>query len=401
MVHRLPLASSPAPTRSLGHKPVLDGVRGMSWLAVFMGHAGLVPDVAVGQVAMFVFFGLSGFLITVILSSERARSGRISLTNFFARRTLRLAPALVAFLAVWLVVVALFGHHAWMTTVPGTGGTGGGEPLSVALEGVGSGLLYMTNWFGLLGVFTGYVPLGHLWSLAVEEQFYLLWAPLLVLLLMLGRRAAITGAFMLAAASVADVVWVQHAHATTPWVFYSTDTRSGVFLIGGALGLLWSGRLGAARLWRRLCPPVIIGCAGLMVWSGWVFDHRASAPVYGAAWIAVSVAAPVMVMALVDRRATRPGLLSGSVATYLGRRSYALYLWHYVWLTWLRGLGLVGVAMALAATFSCAEISWRLIEAPALRLKARYSVSDRVGVDIAPSIGIAEPRRDVLVPVPA
>ncbi len=373
----------------------------MSWLAVFMGHAGLVPEVAVGQVAMFVFFGLSGFLITVILSSERARSGRISLTNFFARRTLRLAPALVAFLAVWLVVVALFGHHAWMTTVPGTGGTGGGEPLSVGLEGVGSGLLYMTNWFGLLGVFTGYVPLGHLWSLAVEEQFYLLWAPLLVFLLMLGRRAAITGALVLAAASLADVVWVQHAHATTPWVFYSTDTRSAVFLIGGALGLLWSGRLGAARLWHRMCTPVIIGCVGLMCWSGWVFDHRASAAGYGAAWIAVSVAAPVMVMALVDRGGTRPGLLSGSIATYLGRRSYALYLWHYVWLTWLRGFGLVGVAMALAATFSCAEISWRLIEAPALRLKARYSSSDRVGVEIAPAIGLAEPRREVLVPIPA
>jgi peptidoglycan/LPS O-acetylase OafA/YrhL len=373
----------------------------MSWLAVFMGHAWLVPEVAVGQVAMFVFFGLSGFLITVVLSSERGRSGRISLTNFFARRTLRLAPALVAFLSVWLVVVALFGHHAWMTTVPGVGGTGGGEPFSVALEGVGSGLMYMTNWFGLLGVFTGYVPLGHLWSLAVEEQFYLLWAPLLVLLLVLGRRTAIIGAFVLAAASFADVVWVHHAHATTPWVFYSTDTRSGVFLIGGALGLLWSGRLGAARLWRRLCTPVVVVTLGLMVWSGWVFDHRASGAVYGAAWIAVSLAAPLMVMALVDRGGTRPGLLSGSIATYLGRRSYALYLWHYVWLTWLRGLGLVGVAVALVATVSCAEISWRLIEAPALRLKARYSAIDRVGVEIAPLTGLGDARQDVPVPIPA
>jgi peptidoglycan/LPS O-acetylase OafA/YrhL len=108
-----------------------------------------------------------------------------------------------------------------------------------------------------------------------------------------------------------------------------------------------------------------------------------------------------MVMALVDRGGTRPGLLSGSIATYLGRRSYALYLWHYVWLTWLRGLGLVGVAMALVATFSCAEISWRLIEAPALRLKARYSASDRVGVELAPLTGLGDGRRDVLVPIPA
>ena len=401
MVQRLTYAAPRTPTRSLGHKPVLDGVRGMSWLAVFLGHAGLVPEVAVGQVAMFVFFGLSGFLITVVLSSERGRAGRISLKNFFVRRTLRLAPALVAFLAVWLAVVALFGHHAWMTTVPGVAGTGGGEPFSVALEGVGGGLLYMTNWFGLLGVFTGYVPLGHLWSLAVEEQFYLLWAPLLVVLLMLGRRTAIIGALALAAASFADVVWVHHAHATTPWVFYSTDTRSGVFLIGGALGLLWSGRSGVARLWRRLCTPVVMASVCVMAWSGWVFDHRVSGAVYGAAWIAVSLAAPLMVMALVDRGGARPGLLSGSVATYLGRRSYALYLWHYVWLTWLRGLGLVGVAVALVATLVCAEISWRLIEAPALRLKARFSASDRVGVETAPLIGLGDAGRDALVPIPA
>ena len=104
-----------------------------------------------------------------------------------------------------------------------------------------------------------------------------------------------------------------------------------------------------------------------------------------------------MVMALVDRGGTRAGLLSGSIPTYLGRRSYA----HYVWLTWLSGLGLVGVALALVATFSCAEISWWLIEAPALRLKARYSASGRVGVELAPPIDLGDAHRDVLVPIPA
>jgi peptidoglycan/LPS O-acetylase OafA/YrhL len=174
-----------------------------------------------------------------------------------------------------------------------------------------------------------------------------------------------------------------------------------VFLIGGALGLLWSGRLAVARLWRRMCMPVVVVSLGLMVWSGWVFDHRASGAVYGAAWIAVSLAAPLMVMALVDRGGAGPGLLTGSIATYLGRRSYALYLWHYVWLTWLHGLGLVGVAMALVATLSCAEISWRLIEAPALRLKARYSAGDRVDVETTPPIILDDVRREALVPIPA
>jgi peptidoglycan/LPS O-acetylase OafA/YrhL len=105
------------PVRALGHQPVLDGARGLAWFAVFMGHAGLLPEFAAGQVAMFVFFGLSGFLITTILFVEWGKSGRISLTKFYARRALRLVPALVAFLAVWLAVVALFAHDAWLAVV--------------------------------------------------------------------------------------------------------------------------------------------------------------------------------------------------------------------------------------------------------------------------------------------
>jgi peptidoglycan/LPS O-acetylase OafA/YrhL len=351
---------------------VLDGIRGLAFLAVFLGHAGLAPEFAVGQVAMFVFFGLSGFLITSLLAIEKGTSGHIALAGFYARRALRLVPALVAFLAVWLLVVLLLGHHAWMTTVPGAGGNGGGEPFTVALEGVGAGLTYMTNWFGLLGVFTGYVPLGHLWSLAVEEQLYLFWAPLLVILVARGHRTATGGALLLAGASFIDVVWLHHAHSTTPWVFYSTDSRAGVFLVGGALGLAWTGRTEVARWWRRLCTPVVIAAIGVLIWSAWVFDHRASAAIYCSAWVAVSIAAPLLVVALIDRSRTLPSVLSGPVLTYIGRRSYALYLWHYVWLTWLRNLGLVGVALALGASLVCAELSWRLVETPFLRMKARY-----------------------------
>jgi peptidoglycan/LPS O-acetylase OafA/YrhL len=378
---------------------VLDGVRGMSWFAVFMGHAGLAPEFAVGQVAMFVFFGLSGFLITAILSAEKADTQRVGLANFFARRALRLVPALLAFLAVWLVVDALFGHDAWMTTVPGAGGEGGPEPFVVALEGVGAGLTYLTNWCGLFGVFTGYVPLGHLWSLAVEEQFYLLWAPMLVLLLRRGRRTAVAGALVLAAASFIDVVWLHHAHATTPWVFYSTDTRSGAFLIGGALGLVWSGQAVVARWWRRLCTPVVLATVGLMAWSAWVFDHSVSVAVYGSAWVVASLAAPLMIMALVDSRAGTTSLLSHPIVTYIGRRSYALYLWHYVWLTWLRGLGLVGVALALVATLACAELSWRVIETPALRLKGRLAAEGPTGVETGSPPGSDVENGELLVPM--
>jgi len=375
-VWQLSAAKPKRTTRSLGHQPVLDGVRGLAWFAVFMGHAGLEPELAAGQVAMFVFFGLSGFLITTILASEWGKTGRISLTKFFARRTLRLVPALFVFLMIWLVVVAVFGHAAWIATVPGSSGGGNGEPISVALEGVGAGLIYATNWCGLFGIFTGYVPLGHLWSLAVEEQFYLLWAPLLVLLVARGRKIAVLGTCALATASFIDVAWIQHAHSTTPWVFYSTDTRSGAFLVGAALALLWTRRDTVSTWWRHACTPVAIVAMGLMVWSGWVFDHQVSPVVYAVSWICLSVSAPVMVVALVDRHRERPSWLSSPIMTYLGRRSYALYLWHYVWLTWLHDLGLSGVAIALIATICCAELSWRLVESPFLRLKSRYTPSE-------------------------
>jgi peptidoglycan/LPS O-acetylase OafA/YrhL len=375
-----PSAAKPRAVRLLGHQPVLDGVRALAWMAVFASHAGLAPELASGQVAMFVFFGLSGFLITAMLSEEKDLRGRINLLHFYVRRALRLVPALVVFLLIWLLVVIVFGHDAWMTSVPGAG-KGTGEPLSVAIEGVGAGITYLTNWCGLFGLFTGYVPLGHLWSLAVEEQFYLFWAPLLVFLLSRSRRIAVVGTCLLAFASFLDVVWMHHAHATTALVFYSTDTRSGAFLAGAALGLLWSRPPAIGGWWRRTCTPTIVATIGLLMFAGWVFDHPSSALVYGTAWIAVSVAAPLMVVALVDRPRQRPSWLASPAMTYIGRRSYALYLWHYVWLTWLRSLGFSGVLIALLATLTCAELSWRVVESPFLRMKRRL-VTDQPAIPI-------------------
>jgi peptidoglycan/LPS O-acetylase OafA/YrhL len=359
----------------LGHRPVLDGVRGLAWLAVFAGHAGLITELAVGQVAMFVWFGLSGFLITSLLITERSRVGCISLTNFYARRALRLLPALGFFLAIWLLAVGVFGHDSWMTTVPG-GGSNAGEPFSVALEGVSASLGYVTNWFDIFHIFGGYVPLGHLWSLAVEEQFYLVWAPLLALMLATGRRRiAVTGALMLAAGSFADVVFVQHATSATRWLFFGTDTRAGAFLVGAVLALVWSKRPISPRLWTRSTRPVIALSLCVMGVAAGVFSIGRPIPAlfYSANWIAVSVAGPLVVVALMDRpRRAGRSLLTGPVITYVGRRSYALYLWHYMWLTWFRDLGIAGDVAALLASFASAEISWRLVEARALRFKAHF-----------------------------
>ena len=320
--------------RPLAHSPTLDGARGASWLAVFVAHAGLVHDLALGQVAMFVFFGLSGFLITSLLLGEHARSGRISLLHFFARRALRLWPALVLFLAVWVAVVAVFGHHAWVASVPGAR-RGQGVALVVALEAAGAALAYLTNWFDVFHLFSGYVPLGHLWSLAVEEQLYLLWAPLVALVLARAWRWALAASAALALGSFLDVLVLHRAPGISTWVYRGTDTRMGTFLVGGALAVAWAGPLARSRTWARATRVVPAAALAVLAWSAWEFGHPGSAGLTGVAWVACSVAGPVLVVAVLDRhRHGGRSVLAGALPGYLGRRSYALYLWHYVWLTW-------------------------------------------------------------------
>jgi peptidoglycan/LPS O-acetylase OafA/YrhL len=368
------VSSAERAPRRLGHRPALDGIRGLAWSVVFCAHAWIFK-LAVGQVAMFVFFALSGFLITALLIQERFSTGRVSLPNFFARRALRLLPALAFFLVGWLAIVLATGGHApWTTTVPG-GGSGTGTSPLVALEGVGAALLYLTNWAGTWGWFSGYVPLGHLWSLAVEEQFYLLWSPVVVLLLRCRSRAVLGWAAGLAAtASFLDVA-LRDGHRLSRVVDMSTDTRAGSFLVGALLALAWTQRawwLPALREAGRRC--IVVFCLLVFLWGSWVFDHRASRPIFTLAWIAVSVAAGLLVVALLsDEPRTGSGMVSSPVVTYVGRRSYALYLWHYVWLTWLAGFGPARVPLALAATFACAELSWQIVERPALARKGRFT----------------------------
>ena len=116
-----------------------------------------------------------------------------------------------------------------------------------------------------------------------------------------------------------------------------------------------------------------LASATTLVWAAWSFDHPTSATMSALAWVAASVAGPLLVLSLVDRPAPRRfSVLGGTVMGYVGRRSYALYLWHYPWLTWLRSFGLPGVVGALLGTLASAEVSWRLVEAPMLARRRRF-----------------------------
>ncbi len=367
-----------APRRRLGYRPAFDGVRGIAWLVVFAAHAGLLRPFAAGQVAMFVFFALSGFLITELLLEERQAHGSVSLRRFFARRALRLLPALGLFLAGWLAVVLVAGGHAgWTSTVPSRHPASSGTSPLVGLEGVAAAAGYLTNWLTIAHGFTGYVPLGHLWSLAVEEQFYLLWAPLAVLLLAFGgRRLAGWAAAALATGSFLDVALLHGGHGISLAVDMGTDTRAGAFLAGAALAAWWSaGHPALDALAGRLRPAALTAVLAVLAFAAWSFDHPRPTALFVATWVAISLASGLLVLCLLGPPAPdRRSFLSGPLLTYLGRRSYALYLWHYVWLTWFHDLGRPGVLLALAASLASAELSWRLVERPALACKARFAV---------------------------
>jgi peptidoglycan/LPS O-acetylase OafA/YrhL len=357
--------------------PALDGLRGASFALVFFGHAGLIANSGLASLAMFAFFALSGFLITALIANEHDRFGSVALSRFFARRALRLLPALGLFLVCWLAVIVIFGHEPWTTSVPG-GGPGAPEPFSVALEGVGAAIGYLTNWTTIFGLSSGYVAIDHLWSLAVEEQFYLGWAPLLVLLLRRGRRPAVLVATALAVASTVEAWCIWDGGRGGLHIYMGTDTRAGAFLLGGVVGLLWSRTTGSrpsrfVPIARRAAPAAACLALAALIWSLGGLRHTSDEGAYLSAYSLDTFAAPLLVAAIAWWPVPGgPRALTGRVLTYLGQRSYALYLWHYAWLTWLRSSGTIGVVVGLAASLACAEASWHLVELPALARKARF-----------------------------
>jgi peptidoglycan/LPS O-acetylase OafA/YrhL len=350
------------PARSLGRRPALDGLRGAAFVMVFIDHTQLLANLQFGEVAMYVFLALSGFLVTVALLGEAGRRRTIGVRRFFARRGRRLLPALVALLVVWLVVVGLFPHAGWTSTTPGGGATGPTD-FGVAIRGSIGALGYLTNWLDILGLYGGRFPLGHLWFLATQEQLYLFWVPVLALLVSRCRRLVVPVALVLAAASTGWALLLMHQGSNWMRIYAGTDTRAASILLGSALAVGWtSGRFDALarRGWGTVAR---VSSVAVLVWALFTFSTRHASLDDALAWVAATVAGAFLVLAMVVAEAGwLHRLLGHRVLGYLGSRSYGLYLWHYVWLTWLSSFGLLGIAGALVASLVCAEASWQVIE---------------------------------------
>ena len=335
----------------IGHVPALDGLRGIAIACVLLVHTtGYPPG---GGLGVTLFFVLSGFLITTLLLQEHDETGTVSLRGFYRRRTLRLLPALLAFLGASVVLYSLL--SAWR-----------GEFDAQAFRMIGHGLTYSTN-IALSGVVDAAAiggddsfPLGHLWSLAMEEQFYLAWPVLLVFALGVRRHLAlfvVVGATVLMTAHAARL---ELSGESFQRIWFAPDSGAVAILVGCALALtpMWRGK--AMRLGLVALPSL----AGLVAIPVYLFTFP------GASLLASIVCGALVVSALCDARLA--GLLSARPLVYLGTISYGLYLWHELAMT------LLGVKMtdwgpmsipAIVLSLVLAVGSYYLIERRFLRRK--------------------------------
>ncbi len=352
---------APAPAGRLPHEPALDGIRALAVLGVMLFHGGLSAAPG-GFIGVDVFLVLSGFLITTLLFRELTSTGRIAFKDFWLRRARRLLPALF----VVLVAVALFG--AFVATDD--------EALGLRGDLLGS-LFYVQNWRlvisgqGYFEQFATPSPLRHMWSLAIEEQWYVIW-PLLffgIVKLARGSRrvvAAITLA--LAAGSALLMAALYHPGGDASRVYYGTDTRAQALLVGAALAIAcstgsWFQRRGTA------VATQILGTVGL-TFLVWVTVERSESwtRLYRGGFSLVALAAAALITAAMTRGPLHR-VLAFAPLPAIGLISYGLYLWHwplYVLLSPAR-TGLDGnrlLALRLAVTFAVAIASFVLVERP-------------------------------------
>jgi peptidoglycan/LPS O-acetylase OafA/YrhL len=360
---------TPTAPRRLGHIPGLGGLRGIAVLLVVMLHSGtFFPEsvketlpwhfVRGGFLGVDLFFALSGFLITSLLLEERASSGRVNYRHFYARRGLRLLPALYTMLAVY-AVYSVIGDISWYKTK------------TTILWAV----LYATNFQALIKPLSTAPGLGHLWSLAIEEQFYLIWPFIFVFALSRTRRVAPLVVGMLVAIYMIGLHrYALHESGANPLRLYvRLDTRADELLIGALAAVLWYHRGTIARVWFEL-----LGWGGAAVFVFCMFQKPEPASFWDlGGFTLVGFAATAMVVAAVSGKWSAKPVLTCAPLLMFGEISYGLYLWHLFVFRAVQNLGASmpwwsQLIVAWIITAAVTAASWFLIEKPANRLRHRF-----------------------------
>jgi peptidoglycan/LPS O-acetylase OafA/YrhL len=309
----------------LGHVPALDGLRGVAVAGVLLFHG---DHLAGGFLGVDLFFVLSGFLITSLLLREWAGTGGIALLAFWRRRGRRLLPALFGLLGGVAIYVLVWARPVDLDAIRAS-----------ALATV----LYVANWqaiwagHGYWDLYRAPSPLQHTWSLAIEEQFYLVW-PVLVAVV-LGRRrrrgrpgppAILTVALGLAAVSTAWMMWRVVPGEDPSRVYYGTDTRAASVLLGAALAAWLSWRGTAATRRGRLALEGLAVLGALWLVYAWATIDGQSTFLYRGGFLLCELAVVAVIAGCVQpHRGPIATALAVAPLRWLGLISYGLYLWHW------------------------------------------------------------------------
>jgi peptidoglycan/LPS O-acetylase OafA/YrhL len=359
----------------------LDGIRGIAVLFVLLYHATtparilrtdyrLLPG---GWVGVDVFFVLSGYLITRLLLVESQDRGRIDGRAFFARRVRRLMPALVVLLAVWLLAT-----QTGLLTVRALGSTYTDPGLAFVPVVGAFTLLY--NWLLAFDQPTP-VGMGHLWTLSVEEQFYVVWVALFVFVAAKFAQPRFVLWSLVVAGSVGSfLLTALEAGASRDFAYFSSLTSGLGLLVGAALAL--SPQLRGGSLCAATGLTTIVVCALLV--------PDTAPDLLPAAVLATCVGTAMLICgggAWLDR------VLTLSWLRYAGRRSYAMYLWSsplaYALALWGGRTWAMDIVL-LASTLIIAELSWRLVERRFLTRRSPQHASSLVHAPLAPESSLAQ-----------
>lgn len=352
------MTGSAAPARRIPHLAALDGLRGLGLLGVLLFHAdGWLRG---GYLGVDLFFVLSGYLITALLLAEKQATGRIALYAFWVRRCRRLLPALLALMPAVAAYALFFARPEELAKLR-----------SQALATLG----YVANWQAIFerrsywGLFSAPAPLEHTWSLSIEEQFYVVW-PVLVLLVLrrFSSRGVLVMSALLTLASMVAMVML-FSPADTSRAYLGTDARMASILAGAALATLVApGAVRSAAFVRTADVCGIVAAIGLAI-AWWKLLGTSPLLYHGGFWLCELGVLALICCAAQGPQSLVARALSVRPLVWLGTISYGVYLWHWpvnVLLTQerLQLHGLPLQALRIALSLAIALVSYRYIERP-------------------------------------
>lgn len=387
-------AAAPARPKSR-YIPALDGLRTLAVVAVVLYHLNLTWAQG-GLLGVTVFFVLSGYLITRLLLNEIAKTGRIDLKGFWIRRIRRLVPAVVTVVAVTAMLCTIFNHVM----------------LTKMRPDILPSLLFFNNWWQIIHNVSYFnavgdpSPLTHFWSLAIEEQFYLIWPTLLFGLVASGARKPTVRriSLVLALVSAGTMTLLYNPAADPSRIYYGTDTRAFSLLLGAWMAFIPDRDLPPARLARRLhldrLPLVsslvercraacnerpgaavrflsspasvdvigIIGLVGLTAMT--VLTNGYTAFQYQGGTLLCSILTLMVIAACVQPNGIIARVLAAKPLVWVGKRSYSIYLWHYPLLLLMNPVANISdtpwwqYVIQVAIVVGVAELCYEFIETP-------------------------------------